>query len=153
MFSGGDSVRMCGLRPAAPRRREMRQTRLRTRERAARVYALHQIVTPHWRGRRASKHDCAGIVHQNINAAEHAHRFVHRGGNRGFVTHIQLQRQRFAAGGVHFGRHAMYRAGQRRMRLGGLRGDDNIRAIAGATQRNFAADTAARARDEQRFTF
>ncbi|MOA44759.1 hypothetical protein D3C78_1670800 [compost metagenome] len=65
------------------------------------------------------------------------------------LAHVQLQRQCLAAGRFDFGGDAEDGAGQFRMRLGALRRDDDIGAVARRAQGDLAADAAAGAGDEQ----
>ena len=69
-LSGGDSVRMCGLRPGRRGRLEVRQARLRAQERAAHVDAEHQVEALHRRRQRAGQADRARVVDEDVDAAE-----------------------------------------------------------------------------------
>ena len=57
------------------------------------------------------------------------------------VAHIQLDRQRPAAGGLDFFRGVVNGAGQARVRLVGFGGDHHIGAVAGSAQRDGFANS------------
>ncbi|MOA44768.1 hypothetical protein D3C78_1670900 [compost metagenome] len=65
------------------------------------------------------------------------------------LAHVQLQRQRLAAGRLDLRGNAEDGAGQFRMRLGALRHDDDIGAIARRAQGDLAANATAGTGDEQ----
>ena len=89
---------MCGLRPAAAARTQVRQAGLRAGEGAAHVDAEHQVEALHRRRQRAGQADRAGVVDQDVDAAEALDRRRDRRRHRGFVADVAEQRQRLAAG-------------------------------------------------------
>ena len=72
--SGGDMFSTCGLRPALRRSDQLRQAGLGAQVGAAHVDAEHQVEALHRRRRRRRQADRAGVVDQDVDAAEARHR-------------------------------------------------------------------------------
>jgi hypothetical protein len=108
--------------------------------------------------RRCGRHACerggeryrARVVHQRVDSAERIHDALHGRRDRVGVAHVELKRERLAAGRLHFLRDAVDRALETRMGLGGLAGHDDPRSVARAAQSDLAPDAAACPRDEDR---
>ena len=81
------------------RLQQPRQAGLRAEEAAARVDLLHQVEALHRRVQRAAQPDRAGVVDQDVDAAERVDRRRHRGAHRVLVADVALQRQAAPAGG------------------------------------------------------
>ena len=119
----------CGLRPACALF-TVRQAGLRAAVGAAHVDAEHQVEALHRRGRRRREADRAGVVDQDVDAAEALHRLRHRGGHRVSSRMSRVQRQRLAAGGLDLLGRGVDGAGQLRVRLGGLGQQHDVGAVA-----------------------
>ena len=96
--------------------------------------------------------DRAGIVDDDVDAAEFLRRLVERVLHHGFVAHIDNQRQRLAAGALDLFGSGIDGAVKLWMRLGGFRRDGDIGAVARGAQRDRKPDAARRAGDEQCFS-
>ena len=127
----------------------MRNGAFRHHEGAARVDLMHQIEAAHvsisdWRAL-----DGARIVDHDVEAAERCDGPLGRASHLRLVAHIDRDRQRISAGFDDLLSGGEDGAGQLRMRLVGLSGDDNIGAVARGAQRNGKPDAARCAGDEQ----
>ena len=131
------------------------QARLRAGEGAARIHALHQVVTLHRRRCCGRQQDRAGVVDKNIYAAEYPSAASrHRRSNGIFVAHIELQRQRAAASGFDLRGDTVNGAGQRLACASAVFAVTTTLAPSlRAAQRDFAADAAAGAGNEYGFMF
>ena len=140
----------CGLRPALALLISSRQAGLRAAVGAAHVDAEHQVEALHRRGRRRRQADGAGVVDQDVDAAEARHRLLHRGGHAGLVADVALQRQRLAAGGLDLGRGAEWIV-PGSLGLGSvvLASDHDVGAVARGALGDGQADAAAGAGDEE----
>jgi hypothetical protein len=107
MLSGGLMFSTCGLRPASALLISSGRQACVQQVGAAHVDAEHQVEALHRRGRRGRQADRAGVVDQDVDAAEALHRRLHRGGHGALVADVGLHRQRLAAGGLDLGR-ALY---------------------------------------------
>ncbi len=140
------------LRIAAARgaRDDVRQARLRAGVGAAQVDGQHQVDALHRRRPRAGQADRAGVVDQDVDAAEARDALGDRGSNHCLVANVARHRQRVAAGGLDRSGRGMDRSGQARIRFSRLGGDDHVGAVARRAQRDRKADATRRAGDEQR---
>ena len=115
---------------------QLRDALLRDQEGAARVDLVHQVVALHRRGQRAGEADGAGIVHQDVDAAELGHGLGHRLVDALFVADVAGQRQGLAAGLLDFLGGGEDRAGQTWIGLHGLGRDGNVGAVARGAERD-----------------
>jgi hypothetical protein len=103
---------------------------------------MHQIEALHWRVHRAGEADRRGVVDEDVDAAK----TPDGGGDRRFdlrlVADVGRDRERFAAGRFDIGGRGVNRARQLRMRLRGLCGDDDVRAVGGGAHRDRMPDPA-----------
>ena len=93
--------------------------------------------------------DRPGVVDQRVDPAEAFGGAGHGRRHGLLVAHVELQRQGLAAGGLDLGGDAEDGAFQLGMRLGALRRDHQVGAIARGAQGYLPADAAAGAGDEQ----
>ena len=128
---------------------EKGQRRLGRGKGAAGVDAHDQVVAPHRRRRRIGQAERAGVVDQDVDAAERLRRRFHGIAEAGVVAHVDRQGKRPAAGLFHILRRAVDRTRQFRMRLGRLGGDDDVGAVLRRPEADGVADAAGRAGDEQ----
>ena len=70
MLSGGDRFEDVRIAPGLRRLLQIRNAGLRAHECAAHVDAEHQVEALHRRFERAGQRDRAGVVHQDVDAAE-----------------------------------------------------------------------------------
>ncbi len=113
---------------------------------------MHQVETLHVDLLAAAKGNGAGVVDDNVDAAELPG--CRREGLRHLrlVAHVDRQGQGLAAGLLDFARGGENRAWQPGMRLRRLGGDGDIGAVARGAQRDGEADAARGAGDEQGFS-
>ena len=130
--------------------RQVRHRLLRAEERAARVDLMHQIEALHRRVERAGEADRRGVVDEDVDAAEALDRRGDRRVDLRFVADVGGDRERLAAGRFDIGGRRVDRARQLRMRLGGLRGDDDVGAVGGGAHRDRVADASRGSGDEER---
>ena len=140
------------LRHAAGARRRLQrgQAGLRAGIGAADIDAEHQVEALHRRGERAGEADGAGVVDQDVDAAEGLDGPRDGGRDRLLVADVAGEGQRAPAGGLDLRRGGVDRAGQLRVRRLGLGGDRDVGAVARGAQRDRQPDAARRAGDEQR---
>ena len=110
---------------------------------------MHQVEAAHVGLRDRRELDGAGIVDHDIDAAEMRRGLVERGLHRRFLAHVDLQRQRAAAGLFDLGGGGVDGAFELGMRLDGLGGNRDIGAVAGCFERDRQPDAARAAGDEQ----
>ncbi len=134
------------------RAREVRQTELRAKEGAAGIDVVHQVEPAHVGCCRAAEADRAGVVDDNVDAAELPYSALDRARHLTLIANVRCQRQRPAAGGFDLGSGGEDRSGQFRVRLGGLRRDGDVGAVSGRPERNGKSNAPAGAGDEKRTT-
>src|SRR6202034_3582236 len=118
------------------RLREIRQAGLRTKKSAAQIYAHHEIETLHGCLKRAAETDGAGVVDQDIDAAEMPDGLLDRPMDLVLEAYVDGQRQRMATRCFDLRRGGVDGAGQLGMRRVSLRGDHDVGSIAGRAQGN-----------------
>ena len=128
---------------------QVRQASLRAHEAAAHIDVHHQVVALEGRVGRAREADGAGVVDQDVNAAEVLGRAGHGGLHGVFVADVDLQGQGAAARSFDLGRRGVDGAGQAWVGRRGFGGDDDVGAVARGAQRDGQADAAAGAADEE----
>ncbi len=128
---------------------EMRQTGLRAQEAAAAVDLLHQVEALHRRVQRAAQPDRAGVVDQDVDAAEGIDGGGHRGAHLLLFADVALERQRAPACGLDRRRGAV--DGARQFGIGHVRlgGNGDVGTVAGGAQGDGQADPARGTGDEQ----
>ena len=131
---------------------EKGQRRLGRGKGAAGIDAHDEIVAPHRRRRRIGQAERAGVVDQDVDAAEGLRRPGHGVAEAGVVAHVDRQGERPAAGLFHVLGRGIDRARQFRMRLGRLGGDHDVGAVLRRADADGMADPAGRAGDEQGLT-
>ena len=110
---------------------------------------MHQIEAAHVRIDHWRALDGARIVDHDVEAAERCDGPLDRAFHLRLVAHIDRDRQGISAGFDDFLGGGEDGAGQLRMRLVGLGGDDNICAVTRGAQRDGKPDAARCAGDEQ----
>ena len=125
----------------------------RDHERAARVDGMHQVVALHVGGLRIGQRYRAGIVDDNVDAAEFLRRGLQRLPDLGLFADIDEQRQGLAAQSLDVLRGGIDRAGQFGVRLGGFGGHRDIGPVARGTQGNGKANAARGTCNEQGLAF
>ena len=90
---------------------EIRNAGLRYQKCGAHIDFPHQVEALGGRFQTRGHADCAGIIHQHIDAAKLCHSLSYRGLDRLRVAHIQLDRQRLSARLHYLIGHGEYRAG------------------------------------------
>jgi len=115
----------------------------------AHVDVHHQVVALHRCGLRVGEADGAGVVDQDVNAAEFSDTFFDGRNDLFLFPDIDRQRQRLAASRTDLLRGGINGPWQARIGFGRLRRDDHVRAIARRAQGDGFANAAARAGDEQ----
>ena len=129
---------------------QMRDAVFRHHEGAAGVDTHHQVEPLHVGCLRIGQADGAGVVDADIDAAEFGDGFIDRRDHLGFLADVAEDRQRLAAGGADLVGGGVDGALEFRVRLGGLRCDRDIGAVARRAQRDREPDAAAGAGHEQR---
>ena len=132
---------------------EMRQASLRAEETAARVDLVHQIEALHRRVECAAQPDCAGVVDEDIDAAEMRDGGVDRRAHVVLFADVALDRETVPAGSIDRCSSGMDRARQFRIGHRGFRRNCDIRAVTRGAQRNRKANAARSAGDEKGFAF
>ena len=117
---------------------------------AARVDVLHQVVALHVHVLGAGEVDRARVVDAEINPAELLDRLGHGGSDAFLIADVADDRQRLTTGLLDLSGRGVHRAVQLRMRLGRLRDERDVGAIAGGAERDGQADPAATATDQHR---
>jgi len=128
----------------------MRQGQLRAQEGPARIDLHHQVVALHLGRQRARERNGAGVVDADVDSAECGDALRHRSGGLLLVADVADQRQRLAAEGDDLLGGAEDRPGQLGVRLGRLRREDDVGAVARQPARDRQADAAAGAGNEDR---
>ena len=128
---------------------EMRDRQLRDDEGAARVDRVHEIEPLDVGMLHVGEVDGAGIVDENVDAAERCDRSLNRARNLLLVADVDGERQRAAARGLDLGRRGMDRPRQLRVGQVGLGDHGNIGMVARRPARNRETDAARSAGDEQ----
>ena len=149
-LNGGDSVRMCGLRPAAAEAS-------RCGRHACEQRNVPRTLTPNMRSKRfigvasgAGQADRARVVDEDVDAAERCDGRGDRGLHRGLVADVAGDRQRLAAGLLDLRGRGVDRSRQLRIRRGGLGRDRDVGAVARGAHGDREPDAARAAGDEQR---
>src|SRR5262249_41376566 len=124
--------------------------RLRAHERAARVDAVHEVVLLHRRRLGAGQVDGRGVVDQDVDAAEGLHGLLDRLGDLVLEADVDRERERLAAGRDDLLGSREDGARQLGVRIGGLRDDRDVGAVARGAQRDGLADATAGTGDEER---
>jgi hypothetical protein len=131
------------------RAQKMRQAGLGAQEGASGIHLVHEVeplqVGRQGRGRRHG----AGVVDQDVDAAEPGRGRRHRGQHRFLGADVADQGQGLAAGRLQLRSGGEHGPGQPRMRLGGLAQDRHVGAIPGGPQADGQANAAAAAGDEK----
>src|ERR1700733_2154964 len=118
-------------------------------ESASRIDLVHQIEPLHVDVGDGRELNGAGIVDDDIDAAEFCRGLVQRVAHHGLVADVDDEGQRLAASALDLFGGGIDGAGKFWMRLRCLRGDRDIGAVALGAQRNRQPDAARRAGDEQ----
>jgi hypothetical protein len=126
----------------------VRQGRFRAEEGAAGVDLVHEVVALHLGVQRVGERDRARVVDADVDAAEGRDALLDRGADLLLVADVADDRQRLAAGGGDLLGGAEDRPRQLGVRLGSLRREDDVGAVAGEPRGDRQADAAARARNE-----
>ena len=122
---------------------------LRAQEGATGVDLLHQIITFHWRTGCAGEPDRAGVVHQDINAAEVLSRAMHGIHHSGFLTYVQYEGQGASTGLFHSLCGGVDSARKLRVATRSLRGNSHVGTISGGAQGDGFPDATAGTGDEK----
>ena len=126
------------VRPAsgARRGREVRKTGARARPGPAHVHRHHQVEALERRVRRAREADRAGVVDQDVDAAEVFDRRGHRAIDRRLVADVAGECECATTGRLDLAGRGVDRPGELRMRPIALRDDGDVRAVARRRQRD-----------------
>ena len=100
-------------------------------EGAARVDLLHQVEALDRQLAHGGEVDRAGVVDDQVDAAEALDGLLHGGGDDALVADVADDRQRLAAGGLDLLRGGVDRPRQLRMRLSRLGDQGDLGAVAG----------------------
>ena len=128
--SGGDSVRMCGLRPAFAAATRCGRHACEQQEGAAHVDAEHQVEPLHRRRRRGVRLIALALLTRMSMPPKRSTASATAACTLASSRMSHCIGQRLAAGRLDLGGGGVDRAGQLRMRLGGLRGDRDVGAVA-----------------------
>ncbi|MNI72302.1 hypothetical protein D3C73_1282360 [compost metagenome] len=115
------------------------------------VDLMHQVEALELQVRNASQLDGACVVHRRIDTAEMLIGLGQGLMHGNLVTHVHLQGQRPATGGLDFLGNTVNRPRQLGVRLGTLGGNHDIGAIARGAQGNLATNPTTGASNEQGF--
>jgi hypothetical protein len=129
--------------------RQMRDAELRGQISAARVDLVHEVEALHVRLGRLRQIDGAGVVDQDVDAAELLRGLRDGCGELGIVADVAKDRQPLAAGFVDLLGRGVDRAWELGMRLGRLGGNGDVRPVARRPQGDGQADASAAAGDEE----
>jgi hypothetical protein len=110
---------------------------------------VHQVETLHRDFFGAQQRDRAGVVDNDIDAAECCSTLLHGCCNRVVFTNVADDWQSLAACCLDLLGRRVNRSGQLWMRLVSLRRDDDIGAVCGRSLRNRKPDAATAARNEE----
>ena len=120
---------------------------------AARVDTVHEVVALHVGILGIGELDGAGVVDENVDAAEFLDSLSDGLGDAGFVADIDDEGEGLAASGDDFFGCGENRAFEAGMRFGCFGGDDYVSAFLSEAEGDGFADTATCACDKCRFTF
>ena len=109
---------------------------------------MHEIEPLHLGRLAVGQRDRAGVIDDDVDAAEMLRRLIERAAHARLVAHIDDERQRSAARRLDLSGGGVDRAGQLGIGLRGLGGDGDIGAVARRAQADRQADAARRAGDE-----
>ena len=127
---------------------QVRQRGAGAQEHGPRVHPLDQVVALGRRVFDVRQRDGPGVVDQHVQAAEARRRRRQRRFHGPLVAHVQLHGERLAAGGLDGFGGVVDRAGQFRVRLVALGGDDHVGTAAAQPHGDRAADAPAGSGDE-----
>jgi hypothetical protein len=113
---------------------------------------VHEIEAAHGGGKRAGEADGAGVVDEDINAAEGLDGLGHGLVNLLVGTNVHGAGQSFAAGRLEFSGGGVNSARELRVGLDGLGGDNDVGAVARGAEADGLADSATGAGDEEGFS-
>jgi hypothetical protein len=122
---------------------------LGTEEGAPGVHLVHQVVALEVGVQGAGEGDGAGIVHQDVQAAEGRHGLGHGGQHQVLGAHVADDGQGPPARRLHLRRGAEHRPRQPGVGRRGLAEDGDVGAVPGGPQGDGEADAAGGAGDEK----